>query len=107
MKPNSISKNLSYSVEVKRRDSRIYYGSSLVLGPTFDIKKYLESIEILEKTGRKQKFYFPPIIDKKIFRNKKNYLSTMGNEYSLIHKTKSLHVKKQTFDESSIFNYQF
>ena len=104
MKPNSISKNLSYSVEVKKRDSRIHHGSSLVLGPTFDIKKYLESIEILEKTERKQKFYFPPIIDKKIFRNKKNYLSTMGNEYSLIHKTKSLHVKKQTFDESSIFN---
>ena len=104
MKPNSISKNLSYSVDIKKGDSRIHYGSSLILGPTFDIKKYLESVEYLEKTGRKQKFYFPPITDRKNFKNKKNFLSTMGNENSLIHKTKSLHMKKKAFDESSIFN---
>ena len=28
----------------------------------------------------------------------------MGNENSLIHKTKSLHMKKKALDESSIFN---
>ena len=47
---NSISKNLSYSVDIKREESRNHLGSSLVLGPTFDIKKFLETIEILEKT---------------------------------------------------------
>ena len=104
MKPNSINKTLSYSVDIKKDVPRIHHGSSLVLGPTFDIKKYLE---ILEKTGRKQKFYFPPIIDKKFLRNKKNYLSTIDKEYSLMHKTKSLHVKKKAFDESSIFNNKF
>ena len=107
MKPNSISKNLSYSVDIKRKDSRIHHGNSLVLGPTFDIRKYLESIETLEKTGRKQKFYFPPISDKKNFKNRKNYLSTLSNEYSLIHKTKSLHSKKKNFEESSISNNKF
>ena len=107
MKPNSISKNLSYSVDIKRKDFRIHHGNSLVLGPTFDIKKYLESIETLEKTGRKQKFYFPPISDKKNFKNRKNYLSTLSNEYSLIHKTKSLHSKKKNFEESSISNNKF
>ena len=71
MKPNSISKNLSYSVDIKKDDPRIHHGSSLVLGPTFDIKKYLESVEYLEKTGRKQKFYFPPITDRKILKIKK------------------------------------
>lgn len=106
MKQNSISKNLSYSVDIKREESRNHLGSSLVLGPTFDIKKFLETIEILEKTGRKQKFYFPPIIDKKI-RNKKNNLSIINNDYSLFHKTKSLHMKKQAFDESSIFKNKF
>ena len=107
MKPNSISKNLSYSVDIKRKDSKIHHGNSLVLGPTFDIRKYLESIETLEKTGRKQKFYFPPISDKKNFKNRKNYLSTLSNEYSLIHKTKSLHSKKKNFEESSISNNKF
>ena len=111
-----ISQNMDISpknsMNIEDSADRLLLGGTLVLGASFDIKKYLNNIQYLQKTNKEQKSYFPPFIDnfykRTKLRNKKYELSTVINGYSPKNVKKSFEKKKPSLDVSTTAtNYNY
>ena len=104
MKPNSYDKNKIHTKD-EESSNLLQLGGSMILGPKFDIKKYLNNINYQQKSAKKEKYKLPPLFDiYKRSRNddKKYELATIENLPSQRHK---LRIKKPSIDISTTISY--
>ena len=67
MEQDLFNKNISQSINLKSNDTtHLQLGGSLILGPKFDIKKYINE-KYYEKSARKEKINLP-----RLFNNNQN-----------------------------------
>ena len=86
MNNDSYNKNRSFSnkkINDKSTD-RLKQRASMILGPSFDIKKYLNKVNSQYSSTKREKYDFPPLFDRLYKRTKiedKRYeLTTIANE---------------------------
>ena len=103
MNNDSYVKNISFSNNKNNNESRtrLKQGASMILGPIFDIKKYLNKISIQHNSAKKEKnekYDLPPLLDKLYKRtnnkDKKYELSTIANEKLPSHRKNMMEIKK-------------
>ena len=105
MNLNSFNKNISH---IKNDESKTFFqlGNSMILGPKFDIKKYLNNINYQQNSSRKDKNNLPPLFDNLYKRtkndNKQYNLLTIDN--SPVHRN-ILKKKKSSIDSSTSISY--
>ena len=104
MEQDLFNKNISQSINLKSNDTtHLQLGGSLILGPKFDIKKYINE-KYYEKSARKEKINLP-----RLFNNNQkptklvthHELYTIANEQLPSYKRNPLRIKKQSFDKST------
>lgn len=105
---NSIPYNKKNILSRNEESSKaLQLGGSMILGPKFDIKKYL-NINYQEKSAKKEKSNIPQLFDNLYKRtkndNKKYQLSTIVNENISNHRNK-LRIKKPSIDISTTISY--
>ena len=112
MNNDSYNKNRSFSNKKINDEStaRLKQGASMILGPRFDIKKYLNKVNLQYNSAKKEKYDFPPLFDKLYKRTKnedKRYeLTTIANENLPSHKKNILQIKKpSSIDISTTISY--
>ena len=104
MDQDLINKNKSQLINLKSNDStHLQLGGSLILGPKFDIKKYINE-KYYEKSERKEKINLPRLFSNnqkptKLVTNHELY--TIANERLPSYKKNPLRIKKQSFDKST------
>ena len=111
MKINSYNKARSSSNNSKNIQSNKHFklGASLIFGPYFDIKKYLNN-NFKQNSVKKEKGDLPPLFDnmnKRTRNNEKKYqLYTLDNDYSPNHRRNITQLKKPSnFEVSSTISY--
>jgi hypothetical protein len=111
MKINSYNKARSSSNNSKNIQSNKHFklGASLIFGPYFDIKKYLNN-NFQQNSVKKEKGDLPPLFDSmnKRTRNsdKKYQLYTLDNDYSPNHRRNITQLKKPSnLDVSTTISY--
>ena len=112
MNNDSYFKNISFSNSKNNNESttRLKQGASMILGPIFDIKKYLNKISIQHNSAKKEKYDFPPLFDKLYKRtnnkDKRYELSTIANEKLPSHRKNIMEIKKpSSIDISTTISY--
>ena len=104
MDQDLFNKNLSQSNNLKSNDStHLQLGGSLILGPKFDIKKYINE-KYYEKSERKEKINLPRLFNNKQKPTKlvtNHELFTIANENLPSYKKNPIRIKKQSFDKST------
>ena len=104
MNQDLYNKNKSQLINLKSNDTtHLQLGGSLILGPKFDIKKYINE-NYDEKSARKEKINLPRLFNNsqkptKLVNN--HELFTIANEHLPSYKRNPLHLKKQSFDKST------
>ena len=104
MNNDSYNKNRSFSNKKINDEStdRLKQGASMILGPSFDIKKYLNKVNSQYNSAKKIKYDFPPLFDRLYKRTKiedKRYeLTTIANENLPSHKKNILQKKKTIYN---------
>ena len=112
MNNDSYFKNISFSNSKNNNESttRLKQGASMILGPIFDIKKYLNKISIQHNSAKKEKYDFPPLFDKLYKRtnnkDKRYELSTIANEKLPSYRKNIMEIKKpSSIDISTTISY--
>jgi hypothetical protein len=111
MNDNSFRTNLSKSINKGKIDlnTHIQLGASMILGESFDIKKYLskinEKINCNQISAKKEKYNLPPLFDNLYKRtkndDKKYQLSTIANDNLPSHRKKQFQIKNHSIDIST------
>ena len=80
----------------------------MVLGQPFDIKNYLNKMQNLQKTEKKERNDFLPLLDNSYkgssFSSQRKDLSTIANDRLPSYKKRPFHLKKKSFDVSTTFS---
>ena len=104
MNQDLYNKNKSQLINLKSNDStHLQLGGSLILGPKFDIKKYINE-KYYEKSERKEKINLPRLFNNiqkptKLINN--HEFCTITNENLPSYKRNPLSIKKKSFDKST------
>lgn len=104
MNQDLYNSNISQSINLKSNDTtHLQLGGSLILGPKFDIKKYINE-KYYEKSAKKEKINLPRLFNSiqkptKLVHNHELY--TIANEHLPSYKRNPLRIKKQSFDKST------
>ncbi len=107
MNQNSIKNNIKY-INSKNDESSnsLKLGPSMILGPKFDIKKYINNINPRQYSAKKEKINLPPLFDNLYKRtkndNRKYKLSTIYDDNLLSHKKNKLRMKSPSIVSTSI-----
>ena len=109
MSQNTYRKNIP-KISIKKDESSNYLklGGSMILGPKFDIKKFLNSINIKQNSAKKEKDNLPPLFDNLYMRikndNRKYELSTIVNNHIQNHRKNQNRIKSPSIVSTSISN---
>ena len=104
MNQDLYNKNKSQLINLKSNDTtHLQLGGSLILGPKFDIKKYINE-KYYEKSAKKEKINLPRLFNNnqkptKLVNN--HELCTITNENLPSYKRNPFRIKKQSFDKST------
>ena len=104
MNQDLYNKNKSQLINLKSNDTtHLQLGGSLILGPKFDIKKYINE-KYYEKSARKEKINLPSLFNNiqkptKLINN--HEFCTITNENLPSYKRNPLSIKKKSFDKST------
>ena len=115
MNHNSYKQNSSKSINRGKKDlnSHLQLGASMILGESFDIKKYLNKINdkviCQQYNEKKENNNFPPLFHNLYKRtkndDKKYQLSTIANDNLPSYRKKPFQIKNHSIDISSTLNY--
>ena len=112
MNINSYNKSRSISNNTKNNESNrhLKLGASIIIGPHFDIKKYLNKINVQKFSVKKEKSNLPPLFDNTYKRtrneDKKYQLYTIDNDYAQSRYRNITQLKKpSTLDVNSTISY--
>ena len=103
MKGNSYRKNIT-SLSIKSDDlsNNFQIGKSMILGPKFDIKKYINNINPQQYSAKKEKINLPPLFDNSYKRNKNEESSTIASDNLPIPRNNHFRIKSPSIVSTSI-----